>query len=291
MSTSDITLDSVERAVPLLNEDGYVLIRNVLSAEDVARAREVCNDNLLSDAEAESEIEATALLQMPELTFMFDERVLEALTTLLSGTLAYYPNYIARLNRFTDWHIDNGFFPKYLSAADHLYDPHFRHVQCVVYLQDNLPGLGGGLDVRPGSHRWATSDQSLDEDDIARIYSNSVSINSKAGDLIVFDGRLMHRGTPTDGSHKRPKFGVFWSASRDDQQQIDRYIEYFEGRVDFVRTLNRPPEEFQREVRRHHLMHTVRFPESYPSHAIAVMRRFSVTVAEMPQLSTGTPNT
>jgi hypothetical protein len=120
-----------------------------------------------------------------------------------------------------------------------------------------------------------------------RIYSDIVSIDSKAGDLIVFDGRLMHRGTPTDGSHKRHKYGVFWSASRSDPEQVDRYIEYFLGRVNFLRTLNQPLEEFQREARRHQLMHSVRFPDSYLPQAVEVIRKFGIAVAETPHACIG----
>lgn len=288
MGTSDITLDRVDRAIRVLEDDGYVLVRGVLSPEDVERARAICDDYLPPDTEAETEIEATALLRTPELTFMFDERVIDALTAWLGGSLAYYPNYVARLNRFTDWHVDNGFSPNYLPDAAHLHDPDFRHLQCVVYLQDNVPGPGGGLDVRPGSHKWARGDGFPDDDELMRIYPRVVSIDSKAGDLIAFDGRVMHRGTPTDGSHKRPKYGIFWSASRNDPVQVDRYIEYFLHRVDFLRTLNQPPEEFAREVHRHQLMHSVRFPDSYPPQAVEVIRERGVTVAELPPEDPGT---
>ncbi|MDH6108185.1 hypothetical protein P3T36_004350 [Kitasatospora sp. MAP12-15] len=289
MSMPNLTFHNADRAIPLLEKDGYALIRHALSAEDVERARAVCDDHLLPDADAENEIEATALLQMPELAFIFEERLMAALTGWLGGTLVLYPNYVARLNRFTDWHIDNGFSPRFLADASHLYSPDFRHLQCVVYLQDNIPGSGGGLDVRPGSHAWAAGGLLPDDDELARSYPEIVSVDSKAGDLIVFDGRLMHRGTPTDGSHKAPrrrKYGIFWSASRDDQVQIDRFIEYFLGRVDYLRTLNLSPDEIQREVRRHELMHDVRFPKSYLPQAAEVIRRFGVTLAEMPEPGT-----
>jgi hypothetical protein len=282
MSTSNLTLDNVERAIPLLHKDGYALIRGVLPAGDVQRARAVCDEHLLADADAENEIEATTLLQTPELNFIFDERIVEALITCLGGTLAYYPNYVARLNRFTDWHIDNGFSPKYLADASHVYDPDFRHLQCVVYLQDNVPGAGGGLDVRPGSHGWAAAGQFPDDDELARTYPDIVSIDSRAGDLIVFDGRIVHRGSPADGSHKLRKYGLFWSASRNDQTQIKRYLEYFMGRVDFLRTLNRPAEEFERDVLRHKLMYSVRFPGSYPRRAVEVVNKYGIAIAEMP---------
>ncbi|MGF1425328.1 phytanoyl-CoA dioxygenase family protein [Kitasatospora sp. LaBMicrA B282] len=287
MSSSNLTLDSADRVIPVLARDGYALIRDVLSAEEVARARAVCDAHLLPDADAECEIEATELLRMPELGFIFDERVVAALSGWLGGTLAYYPNYVARLNRFTEWHVDNGFSPRFIPDASHLYSPDFRHLQCIVYLQDNVPGAGGGLDVRPGSHGWAAGGPFPDDDELARSYPDIVSVDSRAGDLIVFDGRLMHRGTPTDGSLKRRKYGIFWSASRDDQVQIDRYLAYFLARVDHLRTLNQPPDEFEREELRFQLMRSIRFPASYLPQEVEVLRKFGVTLAELPGLTPG----
>ncbi|WP_271188833.1 phytanoyl-CoA dioxygenase family protein [Dactylosporangium matsuzakiense] len=281
MTSPSIALDDVQLGGQLLERDGYVLIRGVLSPDQVERARDRCDDYLLADADAENEIEANALLRMPEMDFIFDARVLTALTAWMGGSLAYYPNYVARLNRRTDWHVDNGFSPKFVPDASHVYDPAFRHVQCVVYLQDNRPGPGGGLDVRPGSHRWAATGDFPDDDYLARAYPRVVSIDSKAGDLIVFDGRVMHRGTPQDGSAQRRKYGVFWSASRDDRRQIDRYLEYFAARLEFLRTRNLPPEELQRDEQRHRLMWDVRFPASYRPETVEVLHRHAVAVAEM----------
>ncbi|MEV6930389.1 phytanoyl-CoA dioxygenase family protein [Dactylosporangium sp. NPDC051485] len=287
MSAPSITLDSVDRGIPLLERDGYLLVRGVLSADEVQRARARCDAYLLADADAENEIEATALLRMPEMNFVFDERVIQALTVWLGGSLAYYPNYVARLNRRTEWHVDNGFSPKFLPDARHLYDPRFRHVQCVVYLQDNLPGAGGGLDVRPGSHGWAADGSFPDNEFLLRAYPEILSIDSKAGDLIVFDGRVMHRGTPQDGSQKVRKYGIFWSASRDDPEQIDRYIAYFQTRVAYLRARNLSSEEFQRDVQRHRLMQSVRFPDSYLPHAVDVIQRHAVAIAELPDAGVG----
>lgn len=287
MTSPSITLDDVQRGVQLLERDGYILIRGVLSTDQVERARARCDDYLLADADAENEIEATALLRMPEMDFVFDERVLAALTVWLDGSLAYYPNYVARLNRRTEWHVDNGFSPKFLPDASHVYDPRFRHVQCVVYLQDNLPGPGGGLDIRPGSHKWAATGDFPDDDFLMRAYPEVVSIDSKAGDLIAFDGRVMHRGTPQDGSALRRKYGIFWSASRDDRQQIDRYIAYFDSRLEYLRTRDLPAEELERDEERHRLMRGVRFPASYRPETVDIVRRHAVTIAEMPDADVG----
>jgi Phytanoyl-CoA dioxygenase (PhyH) len=279
---SDITLENPGRAIPLLEQDGYALIRDVLSAEEVDRARAVFDEYLLSDADAENEIEPNALLKKPEMAFMFEERLVQAFIMWLGGTLTYYPNFLARLNRFTDWHVDHGFVPEHLTQTGHLYDANFRHLQCIIYFQDNSPGPGGGLDVRPRSHRWAAGDHFPKYDEFASSYPDTFSIDSRAGDLIVFDGRLMHRATPADGTHKLRKYGVFWSVSRNDPEQIDSYIKFFQKRVEYLRTLNLPAEEIERDRRRYNLMYNVRFPGSYLPNAVEIIEKYRINMAEMP---------
>jgi hypothetical protein len=282
MSQSVITLDSADSAIPLLDENGYALVRGVLSAEEVAQARAVFDQHLPADPGAQAEIEAATLLEAPELTFMFTERVVRTLSALLGGSLAYYPNYIGRLNRRIGWHVDNGFSPRVLADAGHVFDPGFRHLQCVVYLQDNVPGAGGGLDVRPGSHRWWTEGRMPDHDELLRRYPDVVTVDSRAGDLTVFDGRLMHRGTPADGTHTLRKYGVHWSASRADPTQMSRFLDYLASRVRLLRSTDRPPETFERDVRRLRLMRSVHFPQSYPAPVVDLARRLGVTVTELP---------
>jgi hypothetical protein len=282
MSTIDTWSDRLDGAADSLRHDGYAVIRDVVSAEDIESARVVCDAHLLSDVTAENEIEATVLLQLPELASMiFDERIVDALTTLLGGTLAYYPNYVARLNRFTKWHVDNGFVPEFHPQADHLYDPEFRHLQCVLYFQDNQPGTGGGLDVRPRSHGWAAASGQPDDDEIAQQYPDVVSVDSRAGDLVVFDGRLMHRGTPTDGTLKRRKYGLFWSASRNDAVQVRRYADYLAARVSYLRAHDRPDEDFQYMLRRYEDVHAVRFPQSYLPETVQLVRARGIDLAEI----------
>ena len=97
----------------------------------------------------------------------------------------------------------------------------------------------------------------------------------------------MHRGTPSDRSQRLRKYGIFWSASRADMTQMDRYIEYFSARVDYLRTQNLSAEELQREVERHRLMHSVRFPRSYPPQAAENLNKLGVAMAEMPSAYDG----
>jgi Phytanoyl-CoA dioxygenase (PhyH) len=282
VSAPSITLDSADKGIPLLQENGYILVRDVLSAEQVKRARAIFDSYLLSDDNAENSIEATDLLQIPEMNFIFDERVIKALKVWLGGTLTYYPNYAGRLNRRTEWHLDHGFSPEFLPEGDHLYDPQFRHAQCIVYLQDNPPGPGGGLDVKPESHKWAATGDFPYEEFVKRAYPDVISIDSEPGDLVVFDGRLMHRGTPQDGSRKLRKYGIHWSASRNDRVQADRFIGFLMNRAANLKANNAPPDHLQLDSKQHRVMHSINFPGSYLPEAIQSIRKHAVATAEIP---------
>lgn len=282
VSAPSITLERAHRGTSLFQEHGYLLVRNVLSAEQVERVRAIFDGYVSSDEDAESTIEATALLRLPEMNFIFDELLMEALKVWLGGTLTYYPNYVGRLNRRTDWHLDHGFSPKYLPEGDHLYDPRFRHAQCIVYLQDNQPGLGGGLDVRPGSHKWAATGDVPHEEWVQRAYPDAVSIDSKAGDLVIFDGRLMHRGTPQEGRRELRKYAIHWGVSRTDQVQIDRFIGFLANRANNLKSNDAPSDHVQQDAKQQQGIHGVRFPDSYLPRTVESIRRHAVTMAEIP---------
>lgn len=247
------------------------------------RAREICDQHLVAgDANAETELGASRLISIPELAAIpFDVETISLLGRLLGGQVTYYPNYVARLNRFTEWHVDNGFLPAYHAEADHLYDPEFRHLQCVIYLQDNEPGYGGGLDVVPGSHLWAERGIEPTEDALFAAFGQPVEVGTRAGDLLVFDGRLLHRGSVAIRERLTRKYGVFWSASRTDDVQVARYLSYLAGRSDHLRELGLGEGNMDYMVSRYDDLFKVRFPWSYLPESLAVAEACDLRLAEL----------
>ncbi len=272
----------LEECATQVDREGFAIVRGVVDDSTVATLREVCDRYLPEDSSAEEEIEASVLLTVPELAeAIFNDEVCGALRALLGGSLTLYPNYVVRLNRFTDWHVDNGFLPQYHPESDHLTDPAFAHLQCVIYLQDNEAGPGGGLDVAPRSHQWATDGVKPDYDTLLDTYDSPVAVPSTAGDLVVFDGRLIHRGSPTDGTHTRAKYGIFFSASRSDAKQVDRYTAYLGARADHLKDLGLGPEKMAWMVRRYEDVNAVRFPSSYLPTTTAFVEERSIDIAEV----------
>ncbi len=257
------------------------MLRDALDEEAVARARRVADRHLVADdREAETEIPATELVAITELAeLIFSSPVIGALQSLAGQPIAYYPNFVLRLNRFTDWHIDNGFLPGYHEQADHIYDPGFQHLQCAVYLQDNIPGVGGGLDAVSGSHRWAAEGIEPDHAILFGRYGDGTTIDSRAGDLIAFDGRLLHRGTPKAGPLSSPKYGLFWSVSRVDDRQVDRYLRYLNGRSDHLRSIGLGDEFLSYMLSRYDDVRSLRYPDSFPPDVVDVIEASGLTIA------------
>lgn len=265
----DASQEEIKELSDAISEDGYAVLRGAITEEHVQLARKECELHMRNSGNpSQDEIESSRLLANTTLaTTVFNSRVTDLLQGYFGGSLTYYPNFVVRLNRYTSWHIDNGFLPDYHENSDHLYSSGFRHLQCVIYLQNNLPEVGGGLDVLPGSHKWAERNSSTEHDDLFAEHGDHISIDSKAGDLVVFDGRLLHRGSQSERAPEVEKYGVFWSASHFDQPQVERYQQYLNGRIDFLR------EEFERRgydlsrveymLRRYEDLRSVRFPDSF----------------------------
>jgi hypothetical protein len=178
-----------------MESDGFVVARNVLSRDEIALLRAQV-DGVLDDRGIElagGTVLPNAAVGAPELAWLFsDPRLIELVARVLgSGDVMF--TYEADLHRnflASSWHRDTGegHMPGGYFGVDPLGRQDCRIVKLALYLQDHVSG--GGLHLRPGSHRCKVVD-GLPEHDVA----------SCAGDVVIFDVRMSHRGArprPTD---------------------------------------------------------------------------------------------
>jgi hypothetical protein len=261
-------------------EKGYVVFENVIDRSEVDAIRDWCEQ---SPAMAgESELYASEFLQTPSLVGIpFRATVLEGIEKILGPGFTIYPNMTVRADRYTTWHVDNGFVPRYLETSAHLWEEAFLHAQCVIYLQDNDPKKGGGLDVIPGTHRHDLRLGGGVKEMLAMMSLPGVSkpqpILAKAGDLILFDGRLAHRGTPAVAAPEAKKFGIFWSASRSNAIQIDEFMRYLGSRSSQLRRETKTVPEFM--LKRYDDLRTIAFPESYLPDTVEAINQHDINIA------------
>lgn len=124
---------------------------------------------------------------------------------------------------YSDWHTDTAYYD--LSKQRFHLEPDFFMLNVAFYLQNNDPQYGGGLEVIPGSHHQPVANPQTNPHILARRYA----IPHQAGDLVLFDHKLMHRATqPVVPVEQIPpnkqKLALFWSISRNNRH-IDAYYQ------------------------------------------------------------------
>jgi len=234
MSGSASGLESKDEKISReFSENGFVLLRNVFSEEhcDQLRTQILSKfDELkaIDPHQVDHGLVQSQVFSIPNFwKFLVNEKVVQALKAILEPEYSLIPNFIVQKNKFGlsqvsiakipipnrhGWHVDSGAEP---FDPDHL-APDYRFVKCGLYLQDNDPEFGGGIDVAPGSHKLLcrTGINRLDgkirllKGKLGFIFNNK-TVPTKKGDVVIFHSFLMHAST-------HPK-GIFENITEDDK--------------------------------------------------------------------------
>jgi hypothetical protein len=182
MTAMDYDVDATRQQ---LEAEGYVVLPSFLEPGEIARLREIVGGFFGRGNGVTFSLGRTqpnAAMEVPELAFLFtDRRVTGFFRQLFGKGGALFTGHCDIHNSMvSNWHRDTG-------GAGHPYfeEPCFtdecRVYKMAFYLQDHVDGQG--LTVRPGSH--------LADGAAAR---KEVSLTIRAGDAVVFDVRIEHRG-------------------------------------------------------------------------------------------------
>lgn len=175
--------------------DGYLVVRDVLPrvvAENVRRF-------LLGLAKQYAPTDRGVFLiynfynKVPEMRWlMFWEPLVDVLKQLLSDPLYCCKSSSMHRDRWSPWHRDTD--GQACAGFNFHNEPDCLMIQVTHYLQDGL-----SLDFVPGSH-------TSNEVDVEKF----VTVDSKMTDVVIFDTRLVHRGTlPEDKENPPTKLAVY----------------------------------------------------------------------------------
>ncbi len=179
--------EDMRRAV---DDDGIFVVRNVLASDEIAELRNLLLGHLPRRGLRFSlgKTQPNAAEKLPELAFIFaHKRILNVIKQVLGENNVVFTGHCdIHMNMLSGWHKDSGetvpggyFTGPYMTAAD------CRVFKVAVYLQD--AGRRDGFTARLGSHR--ETDLSVGE---------QVKVQSRAGDIVVFDVRITHIGQQPD---------------------------------------------------------------------------------------------
>lgn len=216
--------EDIVRYSNLLDRDGYVVVPNVLTSNEVQFIRHFFLEKFKNPEkyfEKNDYYEAIFELfeRYEELSWLlFREPALSIVRQLLGDDFVLLRGTSACHNRYGWWwHKDTSNEER----AGHRYhlDPEYRRLIVSYYLQDNHDLYGGGLDVERGSHLWpdpgfqypkmvekkdpfwkrwlkmASKEKIMVPDYNDHLIKRPYSIPHKAGDLLIFDVKVNHRAT------------------------------------------------------------------------------------------------
>lgn len=171
-----------------IENDGFVVIRDVLSTTEVKNLRKIVknhfnNKGLLAFSGL---VQPNAAVEVQEIRWLFyHPMIITIMRHLLRQEKIMFTSHCDIHSRtLSGWHkddgmavIDGGYFGQSMYENQDC-----RVYKVAIYLQNHIHN-NGGLTVRRGSHKF----QSLDK-------GEEIYLKTYAGDVIIFDVRLTHLG-------------------------------------------------------------------------------------------------
>lgn len=260
------------------DRDGYVVIPDVLSADDVSAMRRFLESLFDSGVTYKGDVQIRGGVEgrgggvrhdifsrYPEMRFLMTHpAILGALRSLLGPDFVFLPEMAAHDSRYGHWHKDTT--PMERAGVTFHWAPDFRFVECGIYLQDN-DEHGGGLDVVAASHlepdhtppapkvtllqrARAKLGLPIAQPVEAPVQEHAISIPSAAGDLVIFDFHINHMATqPTACSvdevplDKR-KLAIFFACSANNRH-VAPYVDFIRGQYEHLKAGHEYPQELR----------------------------------------------
>jgi hypothetical protein len=253
---------SLQRHQDELLNLGFTVVPGLIDLGRCAALRETLDREFQEDDTAEGlAMVPSRMLRLPLVRDVpFRPEVVEVLGGLLGGQYIVYPNFTTRRNLYVPWHVDVAFRG---DNGGHSERPSF--LQCAVYLQPNDKVVGGGIDVVPGSHkRVKVNDTYYAPASALEVFARRQLVASAPGDLVIFDGRLLHASSGTE-PRTAPvrKYGIFWTVSRADARSKE-VLAHLKMRTSVLKDTGQevPDARFAD-------MRNLVFPDCYPDSAVS----------------------
>jgi len=195
-----------------LEENGYILIKNVFTSEEIEQMRSSVADNLAKQ-KIENKVKyiqdrecmETELLSMNGLSdVILDDRILYIAQSILKEKLVYYGDSCVSIGHSLGaWHKDNRQKDRW-NHSGFDWQEKYTVIRIGIYLQDHL-NYSGGLGIRLGSHRpckWILFLEKFRPKKVFeyfrslvyKYYGKPIIVGSEPGDVVVWYLTTTHAG-------------------------------------------------------------------------------------------------
>ena len=207
---------------------GCALIPGVFSQEEIADLRNFMADVAESGSSGwAADHTSNALERSPELRWVVTHPGLLRIVREAVGEtyVLMTADFEYEKNAYTGWHTDVASLPN-AGRTYHL-GPQYLIVTTLIYLQDNHPVYGGGMDVLLGSHKTKESEFKTSE--------LPYYIPHRTGDVVILDSRALHRATPKlfhrPGMADKCFISIRWGR---DRGYASLCLDHYNSRPDYV---------------------------------------------------------
>lgn len=199
------------------HQDGYLVLRNVLNEERVARLNQAVDDILADEPEALSYNIYNSVERHPEIASLIDEpALLSLMVNLLGFNIQLHishltvrkpnPNDVKTNSQsFINWHQDGPHpqFPQ-INGLTSMY-----YVKACYILSDMSEPDRGNTKIIPGSHLKADFKPVQTSVDVP--VDGEMQVCGKPGDVFIFPQNLWHAGAPNRSAFTRRQLFIGYS--------------------------------------------------------------------------------
>lgn len=293
---------------------GIVIVRNAVGPDEVRALRAELDAAFTGDHRRASVLcPAEVLMHTAVWSAMFKSRIVGALHAALGPELCYHPDLQVTRNsyglsgwkRHTGWHMDSGSE----GANAYLRAPDYRFAKCGIFLQDFDNGWGGGIRIKPKSHRGHAERNRLRRRlffvrralnraaSLVRLDFDTQLVPVHAGDFCFFDSRLLHSSVPPSWENikriaydRTPEVQGLW---HDIPPEHTKYVIYWDASnaamvADFLRNsvqrAGREPPGMVEQASRTAMFTrflALRFPDDFPADFVSAARERQIDVASL----------
>ncbi|MEM6879596.1 MAG: phytanoyl-CoA dioxygenase family protein [Bacteroidota bacterium] len=222
-----LTQDQVDH----YRQEGYLHVPSVYSTEDIDRSRALIEADIKNGGWASAPYHNEGVTtdiyeRIPELAdIVWNEAYLQVMEDLFGPDLVMLAEPAVHRSRYYYWHKDSTFLDE--QGENFHWNDDFHAAMTVLYLQGNHPDYGGGISVVPRTHHdpdfyhripkmnlaeraWLKGQKIMKRSHFDRLdqHPELNAIASEAGDLLVLDMRIDHKGTPAKKPVPYTKYGI-----------------------------------------------------------------------------------
>jgi hypothetical protein len=213
MNTTELNIPEL---MEQFNEQGYLLLRNVLSPEKVSRLNAVIDDLIAEQPEALALNIYNSVERHEEIASLMEEpSILPLMVNLLGFNIQLHISHLTvrkpnpndlktESQSFINWHQDGPHpqFPRINGITSTYY------IKTCYILSDMSEPNRGNTKIIPGSHNKPFKPE---HQDVRGAVEGEMQVCGKPGDVFIFAQNLWHAGAPNHSEHTRRQLFLGYS--------------------------------------------------------------------------------